>query len=298
MRGLAPALATALLVVSGGALSACGGASSRAGGRVRVVAAENFYGDIVARVGGGHVDVTSIIHSPTADPHEYTGTTQDTEAVAHARLVIVNGAGYDSFMERLLAAAPSSGRTAIHVDDLLGVAGGDPNPHLWYDPRTAPRLGDAVARALTKADPAHSADYRRGASRFTASLAPIDREVASLRRFAGTPFAYTERVPEYLTRRIGLVLRTPPAFAKADEAGVDPPPQSVAAMRALVTGHRVKLLLYNAQADSPAAASVRSLAKAEGIPVVGVTETPPPHVGFVRWQLGQLIAIKAALSRP
>jgi zinc/manganese transport system substrate-binding protein len=297
-RSASPAAALALGCAT--LLAACGGgpaASTR--GPVPVVAAENFYGSIVSQVGGGDVGVTSIIKDPSADPHEYTGNTQDTESVAHARLVVVNGAGYDGFMDRLLSAAPAPGRTVIRVDRLVGANGSDPNPHLWYEPRTAPALARALAAALAKADPAHAAVYRRGAARFVASLGPIDAEIASLRRrFAGTPFAYTERVPQYLTDRIGLKLETPPAFAKANEAGIDPSPQSVSSMRALVGGHRIKLLLYNAQASSQAAASIRDLARRSGVPVVGVSETSPPHRTYQAWQLAQLRAIDAALSRP
>lgn len=264
-----------------------------------VVAAENFYGSIASQVGGRHVVVTSIIKDPSADPHEYTGSTQNAEAIAHAKLVVVNGAGYDGFVDRLLAATPEAGRAVIRVDRLVGVHGSDPNPHLWYDPRNGARLAGAVAGALAKADPRHAADYRAGAARFVAALEPVEAEISSLRRrFAGAPFAYTERVPEYLTRRIGLRLETPPAFAKADETGTDPPPQSVASMRALIAQHRVKLLLYNAQASSQAAASIRDLARHAGVPVVGVSETTPPHETYQQWQLRQLKAIDAALSRP
>src|SRR5947209_4330256 len=89
------------------ALAGCAGSSlSDSGGRIRVVAAENFYGSIVAQIGGPRVQVTSIIKDPSADPHEYTGNVEDTDAVARARLVVVNGAGYDTFMDKLVAASP------------------------------------------------------------------------------------------------------------------------------------------------------------------------------------------------
>jgi len=281
------------------ALAGCAGtAAPDSGGRIPVVAAENFYGSIITQVGGSRARVRSIIKDPSADPHEYTSNVQDTEAVAQARLVAVNGAGYDAFMDKLLAASPTSGRTVVHVDRLVGVHGSDPNPHLWYEPATAVAVARAAAAELAKLDPAHADSYRAGAARFVASLSPIDAEIASLRRrFAGAPFAYTERVPGYTTALIGLSLKTPPAFAKADEQGTDPPPQSVAAMRGLITGHRIRLLLYNRQASSQAAASVRSLAHAAGIPVVGVSETSPARQTYQQWQLAQLHAIDEALSR-
>jgi zinc/manganese transport system substrate-binding protein len=278
------------------ALAGCAAADS--GGRIPVVAAENFYGSILAQVGGTRVRVTSIINDPSADPHEYTSDVRDTEAVARARLVVVNGAGYDAFMDKLLAASPTSGRTVVHVDRLVGRHGSDPNPHLWYDPAAAVAVANAAAAELAKLDRAHADSYRAGAARFVASLRPIDAEIAALRRrFVGAPFAYTERVPGYMTALIGLSLKTPQAFAKADEQGTDPPPQAVATMRALITGHRIRLLLYNRQASSQAAASMRTLASGEGIPVVGVSETSPPHETYQQWQLAQLRAIDIALSK-
>ena len=279
------------------ALAACG-ASAGSGSGVPVVAAENFYGSVVSQVGGRFVDVTSIISDPAADPHEYTSNVHDSEAVANARLVVVNGAGYDSFMDKIVSATAGSARTIVHVDRLAGVSGPDPNPHVWYDPATAATLARTVADDLARIDPPHAAAYRAGAARFVASLAPLESEIASLRsRFAGAPFAYTERVPGYLTSKIGLRLETPAAFAKADEQGTDPPPQSVAQMRSLITGHKIRLLLYNTQASSQAAASIRSLARANGIPVVGISETSPHGTAYQQWQLGQLRAIDTALSR-
>jgi zinc/manganese transport system substrate-binding protein len=279
------------------ALAGCAGTAD-SGGRIPVVAAENFYGNIVGQVGGARVAVTSIIKDPAADPHEYTGKVDDTEAVAHARLVVVNGAGYDAFMERLLAATPTSGRTVIHVDKLARVRGPDPNPHLWYDSRVAVAVARATASTLAHVDPGHAAAYREGAARFVASLAALETEIVSLhKRFAGVPFAYTERVPGYLTDRIGLSLQTPSAFARADEQGTDPPPQAVATMRGLITAHRIRLLVYNRQASSPAASDIRALARHAGIPVVGVSETSPRGESYQQWQLDQLHAIDRALSR-
>jgi zinc/manganese transport system substrate-binding protein len=295
----AAALAAVLATLLAAALTAAGcGPNAPAAGTVPVVAAENFYGSIVSQLGGPHVTVTSIITNPSADPHQYTSSTQDSFAVASAKLVVINGAGYDSFMSKLLSATHGSGRSVLYVDKLVGTTGSDPNPHLWYDPPTPVKVAQAVTAALVRDDPGHAADYRHRLDVFLASLRPIDAEIASLhRRFAGTPFAYSERVPGYLTARIGLKLLTPPAFAHANEAGTDPPPQSVAAMRALVTGHRIRVLLYNAQASSQVGASIRALARSDRIPVVGVSETSPAGVSYQQWQLDQLRAIDAALSR-
>src|SRR5581483_2424486 len=203
-----------------------GGRAAHAGrSRVQVVAAENVYGDIAARIGGSRVSVTSLLSSPSADPHLYEPGTSSGLAVARARVVIQNGAGYDAFMDRLERAAPSRSRVVVTVADVLQVSGHDANPHLWYD---VPRLGaiaDAIAGALSRADPAGSAAYRAGARRFLASCSGLRAEVRSIRnRFRGAPVAYTEPVPGYLVAAAGLRNVAPQSFTRAVQDGSEPTP--------------------------------------------------------------------------
>jgi zinc/manganese transport system substrate-binding protein len=219
-------------------------------------------------------------------------------AVAQAALVIQNGAGYDSFMDRLEAAAPSSQRVVVTLAGALGVAGADANPHVWYDVPHLPLIAWAIAAGLGRADPAHRAAYRAGLRRFDRSLAPLDDAVAAIRaRFAGTPVAYTEPVPGYLIAAAGLRDLTPGAFARAIEDGSEPSPGAVAQMTALMHGKRVRVLFVNDQAVSPITSRMRAAATAAGIPVVGVSETMPEGVTFQAWQLAQARALERALRR-
>ena len=78
-------------------------------GVVKVVAGENFWGNIAAQIGGPHVQVTSILSSPRTDPHLYESDIASALAVARARLVIANGAGSDVFMSQLLGATVKRG---------------------------------------------------------------------------------------------------------------------------------------------------------------------------------------------
>jgi len=253
---------------------------------------------MVSQIGGAHVAVTSILSDPNADPHLYEPGTSNGLAVAKAKLVVQNGAGYDAFMSKLESAAPSSSRIVVTIADVLGVHGKDANPHLWYD---VPRLGTiarAIAAGLERADPANAAAYRAGLARFDRSLTPLRREVAKIRaRFAGRPVAYTEPVPGYLLAAAGLRNLAPDAFTRAIEDGTDPSPQAVAAMNALVRGRKIRVLLYNTQAVSPLTKQLRGAAAAKGIPVVGVSETLPPGETFQQWQLAQARALYTALSR-
>lgn len=286
----------ALLVLAGLGLAVSGSSSSPSRGRVDVVAAENFYGDMVRQIGGTHIAVTSILSDPDADPHLFEPGTRNGLAVARADLVVQNGVGYDSFMQRLEDAAPSSHRVVVTLADVLGVDGPDANPHLWYDVPQLPRIARAIAAGLQRADPGHAADYRGGLRRFIASLAPIRRAVVALHADdRGRAVAYTEPVPGYLLMAAGIPSRTPEAFARAIEDGTDPTPQAVAAMTALFTNHRVSVLLYNSQTVSPVTTRIQDAARHAGVPVVGVTETLPHGMTFQQWQLSQIKAIERAL---
>jgi zinc/manganese transport system substrate-binding protein len=278
-------------------LSACG-SSTKATGKLDVVAAENTYGNIAAQIGGPHVAVTSILTSPDADPHLFEPTTANDLAVANAKVVLQNGLGYDAFMAKLENAAPSKSRAVVTMADVLDVHGTDANPHLWYDLPRLDRTAAAIAVAFARADPSHAVAYRRSLHRFERSLAPLRREVAGIRtRFRGAPVAYTEPVPGYLVSAAGLRNLAPDSFTRSIEEGVEPTPSDFAAMSQLIAQRRIRVLLYNPQAVSPITAELRTAAQKEGIPVVAMRETLPAGLTFQQWQLAQARALAAALAR-
>jgi zinc/manganese transport system substrate-binding protein len=261
-----------------------------------VVAAENFYGDIVGQIGGDHVAVTNIITDPNVDPHEYIINARDGAAVANARLVIQNGIGYDDFMNHLMAASPNPQRKVILVAELTGHKKGD-NLHLWYDPPTIPKVAQAVLEALVQIDPGNATSFRNWYRAFQASLLPLNQAIASIKaQYGGTPVACTEPVFGYTAAALGLNVLTPIEFQKAIEEGEDPPASAMAKMEDQLKTHQVKVLLYNTQTVSPITTRVRELAKRVGVPVVGVSETEPPGKSFQQWMLSQLEALRAALA--
>jgi zinc/manganese transport system substrate-binding protein len=294
-------LLLAALGVTAAALTGCGSASAQPPaipGVVRVVAGENFWGNIAAQIGGRHVRVTSLLSDPNADPHLYESDVSDAVAVAEAGLVIENGAGYDEFLSQLLGATRHQGRVVITAADVLGATGPDVNPHFWYDiPRVAVVAG-AIEAALARLEPSERGAFAAGLAAFDASLRPVDAVIDRIRqRYPGAPVAYTERVPGYLLAAAGLRVLTPPGFAAAIEDGTDPSPRDTVTMDGLFTGHKIKVLLYNAQVVSPVTEQVRVLALQARIPVVGVTETMPPAArNYQAWQLSQAQAILRALE--
>ena len=285
-------LATILLIAAV-ALSALA-APARAD-PVKVVAAENVYGDIAGQIGGDHVAVTSVLSNPDGDPHLFEASPMIAKALADARVVIVNGVGYDPWMEKLLAAHPAPGRSEIVVGALVGRKAGD-NPHLWYDPAAARAAARALATALATVDPANEADYRRGLARFDGSLKALDERLAAMKKaFAGEPAAASEPVFGYQAGLIGLTVRDE-KFALAVMNNAEPAPSEVAGFEDDLKGHKVKVMLYNAQASEPAVQRLVKMAKDNGIPVVGVSETEPPNATYQTWMLGQLDALDRALG--
>jgi zinc/manganese transport system substrate-binding protein len=287
-----------IILTLAAALTAAGTGRAHPSGQISVVAAENVYGDIASQIGGSRVHVTSILSNPNADPHLYEPGTQNGLAVAEARLVIQNGLGYDAFMQRLERASPSGHRIIVTIADALGIAGRDANPHLWYDIPKLSVVTDAIASGLARADPAGESIFAAGAKRFLSRCAALRAEVRSIRaRFGGSPVAYTEPVPGYLLAAAGLRNVAPTGFTRAIEDGSEPSPAAVAEMDRLIDGSKIKVLLYNSQTISPITERVRAAALGHGIPVVGVSETLPPHLDYQQWQLRQARRLAAALAR-
>ncbi|MFZ0094341.1 MAG: zinc ABC transporter substrate-binding protein [Pseudolabrys sp.] len=273
------------------------GAPLAAEGQVAVVAAENFYGDIARQIGGDRVAVISIMNNPDQDPHLFETTPAVVRQLAGAQIVVLNGANYDPWMDKLLAAVPRAGRTVISAAQITGRKAGD-NPHLWYDPITMPGVATALAGALAKADSAHASDY---AARLKATLAALERiaeRVAQIKaKHAGTAVTATEPVFGPMTEALGLTMRNQ-RFQLAMMNDTEPSARDVAAFEKDLREHKVKVLIYNSQVSEKLTERLRDVASKAKVPVVGVTETMPPNVSFQDWVLGELDALDKALSEP
>jgi zinc/manganese transport system substrate-binding protein len=271
------------------------GLASAEAAPLRIVAAENFYGDVAAQLGGPEVMVVSILNDPDQDPHLFEVSASAARAVAGAAIVVFNGAGYDPWMEKLLSASPVAGRETIEIAKLLHKAPGE-NPHLWYDPRTMPVFADALAAALARHDPAHQPLYEARRARFEAALKPLTDKIASLKqRYAGTQVTATEPVFGYMAAAIGLAMRNE-GFQRAVMNDTEPGATEIAAFQNDLRGHAVKLLIYNRQTSEGLTRKMQALAKQSGVPVVGVSETEPAGMTYQAWMLSELDQLAAALS--
>jgi len=212
--------------------------------------------------------------------------------------VVQNGVGYDAFMNTIENAVPSSGRKVIVVQKLLGLPDSTPNPHLWYQPGTMPDVANAIAADLGARQPAHAAYFTARAAAFIASLAGWDHAMAAFKaRYPHTPVATTEPVADYMLQAAGADNLTPFAFQADIMNGTDPSAQDVAVERSLFTQHKVKVLVYNQQVTDSLTESFITLARANGIPVVGVYETMPvPGYHYQSWMLAEVQDLQKAVA--
>ena len=299
-----PPRSTALIALAlsvpllGTACSTSQAASSGAPGAITAIGAENEYANVISQLGGTYVRVTAILSNPSTDPHTFESSASVTQQVSGAQLVVQNGVGYDSFMNKIEAAAPSSARTVIDVQNLLRLPDSTPNPHLWYSPATMPAVARAIAAALSRLQPAHAAFFAASLRRFDASLQPWYRAIAQFKAaYPGTPVATTEPVADYLLQAAGTRNLTPFPFQADIMNGVDPSPQDVSLQDSLFSGHKVKVFLYNQQVTDTLTESFLTQARKNGIPVVGVYETmPAPGYDYQTWMLAEITALRKAVA--
>jgi zinc/manganese transport system substrate-binding protein len=260
-------------------------------GVIHVVAAENFWGSLITQLGGTRVSVTSIVSDPNADPHEYESNTANAMAIANAQLVIINGAGYDTWAQQLIASSNTPNQVVLNVQELVNQTV-DANPHFWYSPTYVNETVKAMYQDLVSIDPSHTSYYTQQYNALNASLAEYNARINEIKQqFGGVKVASTENAT-------GLDLVSPPAFMGAVAEGNDPPAQSIVQFDQLITNGSVKALVYNEQTVTPLTQSIKALAAQHNIPIVPVTETiQPPDVSFQVWMNAQLIVLQNALNQ-
>ncbi|MFI5780051.1 metal ABC transporter solute-binding protein, Zn/Mn family [Nocardia sp. NPDC051570] len=281
-------------VAAAATLSACGSSTSDSGKRT-VVASTSAWGSVAAAVAGPDMTVESIISKPTDDPHEYQTSPSDAVKIRDAALVIVNGGHYDEFAEK---AAQGRGKPTVNAFDLrVGAAKSDDNEHIWYDVNTVDAVAAKIADELGSIDAAHAQAYTERADAFRAKLKDISAITAKIAaEHPKSPVLQTEPIAHYLLLAADADDRTPRAFEESIEQGTDPAPADVATVRDLLSGKKVRALVYNKQTEDKTTQELATVAKSAGVPVVEVTETLPADTDYLQWQIGNAQALAKALG--
>jgi zinc/manganese transport system substrate-binding protein len=241
--------------------------------------------------------VRAIESNPNTDPHTYQADPAIAQLVGAARIVVQNGLGYDTFMNKIEAGAPNSARHVIEVQKLLGLPDSTPNPHVWYRPGTMKTVAAAVADELAKLQPSHAVYFQENAGLFNIRMIAWQAELeAFAHQHPRTRVAVTEPVGDYMLHAAGVQIMTPSGLEADVMNGVDPAPQDVKLQRDLLGRHRVQVLLYNQQVTDSLTDSFLSQARRARIPVVGLYETMPAGYDYQSWMAAELRALEGAVT--
>jgi zinc/manganese transport system substrate-binding protein len=285
------------LAVAGFGVLAAGAGAHSSSDVIRAVGAENEYANVISQIGGKYVSVQAIMSNPNTDPHTFEASPSVAQTVSAAQLVVQNGVGYDTFMNKIEAASSSSSRKVIDVQNLLGLSDSTRNPHLWYNPQTMPAVAAALVKDLSALAPSHKSYFAANAKTFDASLKPWHNAINAFKsKHPGTRVATTEPVGDYMLEAAGTDNMTPWNLQADIMNGVDPAPQDVTLQDNLFKHHEVKVFLYNQQVTDSLTESFLALAAKYHVPVVGVYETMPLGYSYQSWMLAEVKALNSAVT--
>ena len=214
------ALALATLTLTG-----CTGQArwQKGTGPIKIVASTNVWGDIAYQIAGDQATVTALIDNVNQDPHSFEASARDQLAVQDADIVIMNGGGYDDFVEALVEAD----ETPAILINAYNASGDDDtrNEHIWYSASQVKDVGAVIFSALETVDRNSTPIYESNLIEFEAQIKLIEirtEQIASA--WGGAKVFATEPLIYYLLQDTGMVDITPAEFSEAIEEERDVAP--------------------------------------------------------------------------
>ncbi len=296
---------------------------------IPIVAAENFWGNLVTQLAGVHGNVTSIVSDPNTDPHQYASNPADAKLIANAKMVILNGMQYDTWASQLVNSSATPGQVVLTAQNIVGLKDvpatyANVNPHLWYSPWYVNDTVHAMYNALVSMDSQDKAYFTANYATLNASLystymskedamraqyggpSTVTQEV--LRQYAGpngtpTNIEATESIVQFFANATGLNILTPVAFMFAVAEGNDPSPADIATFEQQLTAGNssnpggIGCLEYNIQTVMPVTQTIKQVATQYEVPIADVSETlQPPGFTFQEWQAGEVAQLQNCLN--
>ncbi|GGG06559.1 MULTISPECIES: metal ABC transporter solute-binding protein, Zn/Mn family [Cysteiniphilum] len=250
---------------------------------IKVVAAENFYGNIAELIGKEHIKSKSILNNPNIDPHLFTISAKEAVMIKQAQVIIYNGADYDLWIKPLLNTLDSKQDVIIiDVSKLLGVKKGD-NPHIWYNPETFLLLAKELATVFSQIDPQHKKFFEENLIHFKERYKDLYRKINKLRGLLnGMNVSATEPVVGYMSDALGLKMHGQKLqCCMMNHAEISP--KMLAEYHDLFKHNQIKVIFYNHQVTNNVSKNILLLAKRYNIPIIGVFETMPSNCDAISW---------------
>ena len=255
-----------------------------------VVRVEAAWCNIAAQIGGPAVQTQSLISTPGIDPHELTPTPSMARNMAHASVIVLNGATYDDWAVHF---SPSSATQIIAAEE-AGWRAGD-NPHLFLDLNAVRKVASAVADAFI----ARGLDQTDIHSRLTSFLTQVDAlsgQTAAIRqKHDGTIIGVMEPVGADLIQTMGLRI-IDPGFALSVMHHSEPSPRDVAQLETAIDSRQIRFLIVNPAVRSPQIDRMVERARGSGLPLVMIGETLPVSQQWQDWVSSILQSVQQALD--
>lgn len=277
-------------------VAACGSgrSSSEKSGTIEVVASVNQWGTVAKTLGGGNVNVTSIINSTNVDAHDYEPTTSDIAKLQKAQVIIVNGAGYDAWAVK---AAQSANATIVNAAAVGGVNDGE-NPHVWFSADVRKAVAQAITEAYEQADAAKRSDFDKLHDQWKSEENNVESKIAEVKQKSdGLAYAATESVASYLAEDMGLTDATPSGYVRATANESEPTPTDIKQFTDALKSGEIKLLIVNTQEESELTSKITDAAKSASVPMVELTEQMPERYdSLTAWMEGLVDAFSKAIA--
>ncbi|NDO45062.1 zinc ABC transporter substrate-binding protein [Lactobacillus johnsonii] len=252
--------------------------SAKQSDKISIVTTTNVYSDIAKNIVGKYGTATAIIDKSSVDPHDFDPTTADAKKVAQANIIVANGLGYDSWMNKL---AKSVDKKPVLVgEDLMGLKSGD-NPHIWYNLDMPTKYVDYLVKRLSKLDKKHAAYFKENGEKYLAKIDKI-KQLAQANKGDQKPVFVSEPVFDYALQEAGYKIGDK-KFEEAIENGTDPSPKTINEMNNAIKQKKIAFFVNNTQASSLTVKSFVKLAKKNNVPVLNVRETIPNNTTYLAW---------------
>ncbi|AUI75018.1 metal ABC transporter substrate-binding protein [Lactobacillus helveticus] len=247
--------------------------------KVSIVTTTNVYADIAKNVAGKYGSVQAIIKNSATDPHDFEPTTADAKKLTNANIIVANGLGYDSWMNKL--ASSVSKKPVLVGEDLMGLKKVD-NPHIWYDLDMPTKYVNYLVKRLSKLDKKHAAYFKENGDKYLAKIAKVKQIAKSADKKNNKPVFVSEPVFDYGLEEAGYKIGDK-EFEEAIENGTDPSPKIINKMTNEIKDKKIAFFVNNTQASSSTVKTFVELAKENSLPVLNVRETIPNHMTYLDW---------------
>lgn len=246
--------------------------------KISIVTTTNVYSDIAKNIVGKYGTATAIIDKSSIDPHDFDPTTADAKKVDKANIIVANGLGYDSWMNKL---AKSVDKKPVLVgEDLMGLKKGD-NPHIWYNLNMPTKYVDYLVKRLSKLDKKHAAYFKANGEKYLAKVDKI-KNLVKTDKSNKKPVYVSEPVFDYALEEAGYKVGDK-EFEEAIENGTDPSPKMINQMNTEIKEKKIAFFVNNTQASSSTVKTFVKLAKKNNVPVLNVRETIPNNTTYLAW---------------